>query len=84
MCACPDLYKSGLTTDITNIDLSPVVISRMSEENKALEDMKYHVMDVRDLTFDDEAFDVRVARRAATGGRAGDNHCDHGPTSGRD
>lgn len=48
-------------TNITNIDLSSVVISQMSAANKASRPhMKYLVMDVQALSFDDASFDIVI------------------------
>lgn len=54
------LYDWG-ATNITNIDLSSVVISQMSAANKASRPhMKYLVMDVQALSFDDASFDIVI------------------------
>lgn len=54
-----DMYDDGYL-DITNIDYSKVCIDMMSEINKSRDHMKYEVMDVRDLKFEDNSFDIAI------------------------
>ncbi|CEO95425.1 Methyltransferase type 11 domain-containing protein [Plasmodiophora brassicae] len=51
------LYRDGIT-HIVNIDSCRTVIDVMNNKHKLLIEMKYLTMDVRDLKFDDETFDV--------------------------
>lgn len=45
---------------IYNNDISPSVISQMKERNQTRSDMKYDVMDVCDMTYEDNYFDVVI------------------------
>mmetsp|Transcript_6473 Transcript_6473/g.4592 ORF Transcript_6473/g.4592 Transcript_6473/m.4592 type:complete len:104 (+) Transcript_6473:208-519(+) len=54
-----DMYDDGFS-NITNIDYSTVCIEQMSQINKSRVHMKYEVMDVRDLKFDDNSFDIAI------------------------
>lgn len=52
------LYDQGYT-NITNIDISPVVIDQMSQQMQAKnKSMKWLVMDATNTDFKDEEFDV--------------------------
>ncbi|PVU95880.1 hypothetical protein BB561_001518 [Smittium simulii] len=53
-----DMYNDGYQ-DITNIDFSEIVIQQMSERCSEL-DMKWQVMDVLDLKYPDNQFDVLI------------------------
>lgn len=46
--------------DITNVDISPVVIETMREKYKTLTQCTWEVMDVRSLKFDNDSFDAVV------------------------
>ncbi|KAI0306122.1 S-adenosyl-L-methionine-dependent methyltransferase [Multifurca ochricompacta] len=54
-----DMYDDGYT-NIVNIDYSPVVIERMRARNYHRPEMQWLVMDIRDLTFEDDSFDVVI------------------------
>ena len=54
-----DMYDDGFE-NIFNIDLSSVVIKDEMEKNAHRENMHYEVMNVTDLTFGDETFDVVI------------------------
>jgi len=58
-----DMYDDGYK-NITNIDFSPVIIERMSARNHSRPEMQWLVMDIRDLTFEDETFDVVIDKGA--------------------
>jgi len=58
-----DMYDDGYK-NITNIDFSPVVIESMSARNHTRPEMQWLVMDIRDLTFEDETFDVAIDKGA--------------------
>ncbi len=51
------LYDKGYH-NIHNIDFSPIVIDGMKRKHVSLVDMTWHVMDMLDLKFDNETFDV--------------------------
>ena len=54
-----DMYNDGYK-NIKNIDISHNVIKTMAERNKDKERMIYEVMDVRDLKYEDNSFDLAV------------------------
>ena len=54
-----NMYDDGYK-NIKNIDISHNVIKAMSERNKEKEGMIYEVMDVRDLKYEDNSFDLAV------------------------
>jgi ubiquinone/menaquinone biosynthesis C-methylase UbiE len=54
-----EMYKDGFT-NIDNIDISAVVISQMAARNSDKPEMTWTVMDVRDLKFPDNTFDLAV------------------------
>ena len=54
-----DMYNDGYK-NIKNIDISHNVIKTMAERNKDKEGMIYEVMDVRDLKYEDNSFDLAV------------------------
>lgn len=54
-----DMYNDGYK-NIKNIDISHNVIKIMAERNKDKEGMIYEVMDVRDLKYEDNSFDLAV------------------------
>ena len=54
-----DMYIDGYK-NIKNIDISHNVIKTMAERNKDKEGMIYEVMDVRDLKYEDNSFDLAV------------------------
>jgi ubiquinone/menaquinone biosynthesis C-methylase UbiE len=53
------MYADGYR-NIKNIDISHNVIKSMSERNKDKKEMTYEVMDVRDLKYEDNTFDLAV------------------------
>ena len=53
------MYADGYR-NIKNIDISHNVIKIMAERNKDKEGMTYEVMDVRDLKYEDNSFDLAV------------------------
>jgi ubiquinone/menaquinone biosynthesis C-methylase UbiE len=54
-----NMYGDGYK-NIKNIDISHNVIKSMSERNKGMEGLTYEVMDVRELKYDDNSFDLAV------------------------
>ena len=56
-----EMYCDGYR-DITNIDYSSVVIRKMQEKYKSLDSMKWEVMDITDMTFEDESFDAVIEK----------------------
>ncbi|CAO3608709.1 unnamed protein product [Cunninghamella blakesleeana] len=54
-----DMYKDGYK-NITNIDYSETVINNMKERCKDMPEMKWIEMDIKDLKFDNESFDVII------------------------
>eukprot|EP00743_Colponemidia_sp_Colp-15_P001564 GILK01001709.1.p1 GENE.GILK01001709.1~~GILK01001709.1.p1 ORF type:complete len:363 (-),score=65.21 GILK01001709.1:107-1195(-) len=54
-----DMYDDGLQ-NITNIDLSHVVISQMKERHVSREKMTWEEMDATDMKFPDNSFDLIV------------------------
>ena len=54
-----NMYCDGYK-NIKNIDISHNVIKIMAERNKDKEGMTYEVMDVRDLKYEDNSFDLAV------------------------
>lgn len=47
-------------TQITNIDFSPTVIDRMSSQHADKPSMKWQVMDIKYMTFEDNSFDKAI------------------------
>ncbi len=47
---------------ITNVDYSSVVIAKMREKYKSLDTVKWEVMDITDMSFEDETFDVVIEK----------------------
>ncbi|XP_034668300.1 eEF1A lysine and N-terminal methyltransferase homolog [Drosophila subobscura] len=55
-----DMYDTGFR-DITNIDISPVAVKKMLEQNaRTRPDMKFLQMDATAMTFPDESFSVAL------------------------
>ncbi|XP_052782902.1 EEF1A lysine methyltransferase 4-like [Mya arenaria] len=52
-----DMYENGFK-HITNTDFSPVVIEKMAEKHKDLTEMSWQVMDMCDISFPAESFDI--------------------------
>ncbi len=55
------MFKEGFR-NITNIDYSSVVIEKMRETHKSLESMDWIVMDITDMKFAAESFDVIIEK----------------------
>ena len=66
------MYCDGYK-NIKNIDISHNVIKAMSERNKDKEGMIYEVMDVRDLKYEDNTFDLAVDKSTIDALLCGDN-----------
>ena len=55
------MYKDGYR-DITNIDYSPVVIQNMKNRSPEAMNMGWMVMDITELTFERQTFDVVIEK----------------------
>ena len=55
------MYADGFTK-ITNVDYSPAVIENMRRRCCKLSHMDWQVMDITDLQFDNETFDVVIEK----------------------
>ena len=51
------MYDEGYTY-ITNNDLSPSCIKHMKEKNEMRAEMEWEVMDIRDMSYGDNTFDM--------------------------
>lgn len=60
-----ELYDKGYKF-ITSMDFSTTAIDIMTERNKHRLEMKFDVMDIRRLTYDDKSFDVTIDVSAPT------------------
>jgi ubiquinone/menaquinone biosynthesis C-methylase UbiE len=58
-CFSEDLYDDGYH-NVYNIDISSVVIEQMLAWNKDRSDMKYEVMDVCNMSYESNTFDVAI------------------------
>jgi ubiquinone/menaquinone biosynthesis C-methylase UbiE len=67
-----DLYDAGYH-HIYNIDISTVVIEQMRERNKERTEMLYEVMDVCDLKYPDNFFDIIIDKSTIDAVLCGDN-----------
>jgi len=56
---CEDMYDQGFR-QIYNMDISSVCIAQMAERNKSRPEMKWEVMDVRELKYPTGKFDLIV------------------------
>jgi SAM-dependent methyltransferase len=54
-----EMYQSGYK-NIANIDISKVVIQQMKDRNHEKEEMTWQVMDVRDLKWNSDTFDLAI------------------------
>ena len=55
------MYADGFT-NITNIDYSLAVIETMRQQCRKLSHMDWQVMDITDMQFDNESFDVVIEK----------------------
>jgi len=54
-----DMYDAGFE-NLENIDISPVVIDQMRDRNIDRANMSWEVMDITELTYEDETFDMAI------------------------
>ncbi|EIM86845.1 S-adenosyl-L-methionine-dependent methyltransferase [Stereum hirsutum FP-91666 SS1] len=54
-----DMYDDGYK-NIVNIDYSDVVIERMKSRHSVRPEMEWHEMDIRDLKFENNSFDIAI------------------------
>ena len=54
-----DMYDEGYE-NIVNVDISPVVIDQMSKRNKERPNMQWEIMDVTDMKYENESFDIAI------------------------
>ena len=54
-----DMYDAGYE-NITNIDISPVVIDQMESRNEDRKKMKWEVMDCTDMQYESETYDIAI------------------------
>ena len=67
-----DMYKDGYE-NICNIDISPVVIEQMNKRNTDKPNMTWEVMNVTDMGFKDETFDIAIDKSTIDALLWGDN-----------
>ena len=67
-----DLYDTGFK-NIYNVDISSVVIKQMMVRNKQRIKMQYETMDVINLKYDDNFFDVAIDKSTIDAILCGDN-----------
>ena len=67
-----DLYDAGFKHQ-WNIDISSVVIKQMRTRNKERKEMTYEVMDVCNLSYPDNFFDVAIDKSTIDALLCGDN-----------
>lgn len=67
-----EMYDDGYH-HIFNIDISSVVIEQMQSRNKDRLEMKYEIMDVCDIKYPDEYFDVAIDKSTIDAILCGDN-----------
>ncbi len=67
-----EMYDDGYK-NIDNIDISPVVIEQMKSRNAARPEMKFVVMDVRELKFGDGTYDLAIDKSTIDALLCGDN-----------
>ena len=67
-----DFYDAGYKNQV-NIDISSVVIEQMSKRNRSRKKMVYEVMDVLDLKYPDNSFDVIIDKSTIDAILCGDN-----------
>lgn len=66
------MYKGGFE-NVWNVDYSKNVISQMAERTTHMKKMKWEVMDVTDLKFPDEMFDLAIDKSTIDALLCGDN-----------
>ena len=67
-----DMYKAGYE-NIWNIDYSQNVISMMKERCSSMPKMKWDVMDVTDIKYEDNFFDIAIDKSTIDALLCGDN-----------
>lgn len=66
------MYKSGYE-NLTNVDYSKNVITQMAARTSHMKKMKWEVMDVTDLKYPDESFDLAIDKSTIDALLCGDN-----------
>lgn len=66
------MYDAGYH-QIWNMDISSVVIEQMSERNKDRIDMKWDVMDVWEMSYENNFFDIAIDKSTIDALLCGDN-----------
>ena len=67
-----EMYKAGYQ-NIWNIDYSSQVITNMKERCKTLDKMRWEVMDVTDIKYEDNFFDIAIDKSTIDALLCGDN-----------
>jgi len=66
------MYNAGFE-NVINIDYSSNVIAQMCERTKTLTKMKWEVMDVTDIKYPENSFDVAIDKSTIDALLCGDN-----------
>jgi SAM-dependent methyltransferase len=67
-----DMYDAGYL-DLHNIDISNVVIDQMKKRNEERPKMKWEVMDITDLKYESDTFDMAIDKSTIDALLCGDN-----------
>jgi len=66
------MYDDGFK-NIYNIDISPIVIDQMTQRNMQRKEMKYEVMNVMDIKYPDNFFDLAIDKSTIDALLCGEN-----------